>query len=78
MKTVIKFLLGVCIGIAALLVLLYFGGAKYVTALGRGTERVGERLEKLERPVQEKAQEAKKTAGKTLEKTKEAVKKAAD
>ncbi len=78
MKTVFKFFLGVCIGIAALLVLLYFGGAKYVTYLGRGTEGVGRRLEKLEGPVQEKAQEAKKTVGKTLVKTKDAVKKAAD
>jgi len=78
MKTVIKFFLGMCIGAAAILVLLYLGGAKYVTAFGRGTERVGERLEKLERPVQEKAQEAKKTAGKTFEKTKDVVKKAAD
>lgn len=78
MKTVIKFIFGVCIGIAALLVLLYFGGAKYVTALGRGTESVGERLEKLERPVQQKAQEATKSAGKTLDRTKDAVKKAVD
>ncbi|MBI5970096.1 MAG: hypothetical protein HY884_02960 [Deltaproteobacteria bacterium] len=78
MKTVLKFFIGMCIGAAAILVLLYFGGAKYVTAFGRGTEGVGRRLEKLERPVQEKAQEVKKTAGKTIEKTKDAVKKAAD
>lgn len=76
-----KILFGFILGLAALFLFLYFGGAKYVKTFGHKTEQAGEKLEGYEKQIKEKTEGAEKavkeTAGsakKAAEKTKEKVK----
>lgn len=75
-----KVLFGFILGLLALVLFLYFGGAKYLKTFGHRTEQAGEKLEGYERQIKEKAEGAgkavKETAGsakKAAEKTKEKV-----
>ncbi len=76
-----KILLGFILGLVALFIFLYFGGAKYLRTFGHKTEQAGEKLEGYEKQIKEKTEGAQKavketaeSAKKTAEKTKEKVK----
>ena len=74
-KNIFRVFFGICIGIAALVLFVYFGGAKYVTEVGKSTERLGSELEKYEDPIKDKASRAEKTVNKTIDVTKETAEK---
>lgn len=68
-----KILFGFVIGVAALVVFLYFGGARYVKLFGAKTEQAGEKLEAYEKEMKEKTREAEKKVQDTAKGAKKAV-----
>ncbi len=76
-----RFILGFLIGVAALVLFVYYGGAGYMVDLGSRTERAGKKLQTYERQLkktvsetQQSIKQTKKEAVKAVEKTKEKVK----
>ena len=67
----IKFILGVLIGILALAAFLYLGGPKYMQIFGAKTEEAGQRLEKYEKGLKHNTEEAAETVKETAETVKE-------
>jgi hypothetical protein len=62
----IKFLLGVIVGVALFLFFLYFGGGTTVKKLGEGLSDTGKKMEALEGVVKKEADEALKGVKKKI------------
>ena len=69
----LKIFFGFCIGVALMVVFLYFGGGTWLRQFGSSTERAGARIEVYEKRLKEKAKGAEQAASETIEKTKEKV-----
>lgn len=63
-KTMIKFIVGVIVGILLFFFLLYFGGGKAVKKVGEGLTDTGKKMEVLEEMVRKEKEEI----GKGIEK----------
>lgn len=68
-----KVILGFFLGIIALGLFLYFGGGRYVKALGVKTEEAGTRLETYEKKMKETTKDAGSTVKEKTEGAKETV-----
>ncbi len=68
-----KVIFGFFLGVIALALFLYFGGAKYVKAFGSKTEEAGSRLEVYEKKMKESTKDAKTSVKETAEEAKETV-----
>jgi hypothetical protein len=75
-KRLKKLILGVIIGAIALLLFIFFGGAKYVRIFGVETEKAGRKLEKIEKKVRKGAEAAKEKVGYAAEEVRDTVDKA--
>ena len=62
----IKFMLGVIVGIVLCLVFLYFGGGATVKKIGEGLSDTGKKMEALEGVVKKEADEALKGVKKKI------------
>jgi hypothetical protein len=72
----IRFLLGVIVGVLILLLFIYFGGGKTVKKVGEGLTETGKRMEQLEEVIKKERDEVGKDIKKRiLKEEKEAPKK---
>lgn len=76
MKKIKRLILGVVIGAIALLLFIFFGGAKYVRIFGVETEKAGRKLEKIEKKVRSSAEAAREKADDAAAEIKDTVDKA--
>lgn len=52
-KTIIKLVLGIFLGIVLLYLFIYFGGADYLQTFGKKTEEAGRELKQYEKNVKD-------------------------
>ncbi len=69
-----RFFIGIIVGIVALILFVYFGGADYVRSVGRHADKAAEHIERYEKKMHnmkeraEKVREKAEEAGKRIEK----------
>ncbi len=62
----IRFLLGVAVGVLILLLFIYFGGGQVVKRVGEGLTETGKRMEHLEEVIKKERDEAGKDIKKKI------------
>lgn len=62
----IRFLLGVVVGILILMLFIYFGGGKAVKKVGEGLTETGKRMEHLEEVIKKERDEVRKDIKKKI------------